>query len=117
MIRLIQEGKYSLIETKEQTKILTLDNSQTFAWINAAEIGEILVTSYKKHRIDNILSLGSYRLYEVNNEPGITDLFHLELHAGNGTWQGYLLTSGLPDTDKKRGRIIPTDELITKSTF
>lgn len=116
MIKLTQEGRYRLIETKGQTKILILDEKSTFAWVNAAEIGEILVASHKTHKTDNILAIGRYRLYSVKNEAKLTDLFHLELHVGNGTWQGYLLPTGLPTEKKKRNRIIPTDEIITKAT-
>jgi hypothetical protein len=115
MIKLLQEGQYKLIETKGQTKILILDEKRTFAWVNAAEIGEILVTSHKSHVTDNILAIGRYRMYSVKNEPDLTDLDHLELHVGGGIWQGYLLPTGLPNEKKKRNRIIPTDEVITKS--
>lgn len=114
MIKLLQEGSYSLTETKGQSKILILDNKQTFAWVYIKEIGEILVTSHKKHKSDHVLAIGKYRLYEVENEPQLTDLIHLELHAGNGTWQGYLLLTGLPSEKDIRARIIPTDEIITK---
>lgn len=119
MIQLLSQGTYKLIETHSQTKILTLDDEdkkQTFAWINAADIGEILVVSHKKHKTDHILAIGRYRLYEVEKEPDLTDLQHLELYVGANTWQGYLLTSGLPTDEKKRNRIIPTEEIITKPT-
>lgn len=114
MIKLIQEGSYQLIETKGQIKILTLDGQQTYAWINVSEIGEILVSSHNPHKTDNILALGRYRLYQVRDEPKLTDLEHLELFVGDGKWQGYLLTTGMPNLNEKRKRIIPTDELITK---
>lgn len=117
MIKLLQEGSYTLTETKGQTKILVLDKKQTFAWVYVQEIGEILVTSYKSHKTDHILSMGKYRLYEVDDEPQLTDLIHLELHVGNGTWQGYLLLTGLPSEKDKRSRIIPTEEIITKVTL
>lgn len=116
MIQLIRSGHYTLIETKAQTKILDLDGD-TFAWINAADIGEILVTTHKSHVTDNILAVGTFRMYEVKDEPDITDLIHLELHTGNGVWQGYLLPTGLPNEEKKRNRIIPTHEVITKTTI
>lgn len=116
MIQLIQSGYYTLIETLRQTKILTLDKKKSFAWINAADIGEILVTSHKRHKTDSILALGAYRLYEVKDEPDLTDLQHLELYVGDNVWQGYLLTSGLPTEEKKKNRIIPTGEIITKIT-
>ena len=116
MIRVIQEGTYQLIESKGQTKILMLDNEKNFAWVNAAGIGEILITSQDKHSRDCILANSKYRLYEVKGEPNLTDLQHLELYVGNNVWQGYLLTNGLPNEKKKRNRIIPTTEIITKST-
>lgn len=116
MIRLIQSGNYTLIETKAQTKILTVNGKSTFAWVTAAEIGEILVTSHKSHKVDHVLSVGKYRLYEVRDEPKLTDLIHLELFVGDGIWQGYLLPTGLPDEEKTRNRIIPTNEIITKAT-
>ena len=121
MIKLLKAGHYRLIETKGQTKILTLDSrrgsqsTKTYAWINLSEIGEILISSHHPHLADNILSLGQYRLYSVQKEPLLTDLKHLELFVGDGTWQGYLLPTGLPTTLNKRRRIIPTNELITKS--
>lgn len=96
--------------------MLTLDGKSQYAWIHAGEIGEILVASHTPHKADHILAIGRYRLYEVKNEPDLTDLVHLELLAGNGVWQGYLLPTGLPTDQKKRNRIIPTKEIITKST-
>lgn len=114
MIKVIKTGSYSLIETKDQTKILTLDDKETFAWVNVKDVGEILVTSHKKHKADAILSVGKYRLYDVEGEPAYTDLQHLELFVGSGVWQGYLLTTGLPTDKKKRNRIIPTYEVITR---
>ncbi len=116
MIKLLKQGRYKLIETKGQTKILTLDND-TFAWVNAEEIGEILVSSHRDHVTDNILAIGKYRLYQVKDEDLLTDLEHLELFVGDGKWQGYLLTTGLPNETNHRKRIIPTKELITKMSL
>ncbi len=114
MISLVKDGEYSLVKTKGQTKVLTFDNKKTYSWIHAGNIGEILVSSHKDFKTNNILSIGSYRVYKVKGEPDLTDLLHLELHAGNGVWQGYLLPAGLPTNGKKRSRIIPTDEVISK---
>lgn len=116
MIQLKQEGQYRLIETKQQTKILTLDNKKTYAWVNVSDIGEILVTSVTPHKTDNILAIGKYRIYKVKGEPKLTDLLHIELLVGEGKWQGYLLTTGLPTTRNIRKRIIPTNEVITMTT-
>ena len=113
MIKLLKEGGYKLFETSGQTKVLVLDDD-AYAWINALNIGEILITSQSFHKIDHILSIGKYRLYEVEDEAKITDLEHLELFVGEGIWQGYLLPNGMPDLKNKRRRTIPTNELITK---
>lgn len=115
MIKLLQKGTYHLIETYGHTKILALDSNKTFAWVNAEEIGEILVTTHKSHKVDHLLAAGKYRLYEVKTEKEFTDLLHLELFVGEGLWQGYLLPTGLPNDEKKRNRIIPTKEIITRS--
>lgn len=115
MIKVIKEGKYELIETKGHTKVLTLDKKDQYAWINAAGIGEILVSSHKKLSTDHILAKSRYRLYDVKDEPDLTDLLHLELYVGDGFWQGYFLPNGFPD-DKNKRRIIPTKEVITKAT-
>ncbi len=115
MIQLIKQGDYELIETKGLTKILKLSDKGNFAWVNAEGIGEILVSSYKKHQTDHMLAVGKYRLYEVKDEPKLADTLHLELLTGKGKWQGYLLITGLPTNKDKRNRIIPTKEIITKS--
>jgi hypothetical protein len=117
MIKLIDQGSYHLMETHSHTKILILDKKKTFAWVNAEDIGEILVTSHKSHIVDHLLAAGKYRVYDVKDEKDFTDLKHLELFVGEGLWQGYLLPTGLPTDDKKRNRIIPTKEIITKSSL
>ena len=117
MIRLLDQGTYHLLETHSHTKVLTLDGKKTYAWINAEDIGEILVTSHKSHIVDHLLAVGKYNLYEVIKEKNLTDLEHLELSVGEGHWQGYLLPTGLPNDKKKRNRIIPTKETITRSNY
>ncbi len=113
MIKITEEGKYRLLETKEETKILILGEKQ-FAWIKAEGIGEILVTSHnQKLETDTLLSVGKYKIYEIKDEPNYRDNPHLELEVGEGERQGYLLLTGLPDDEDKRNRIIPTEELIT----
>lgn len=115
MITLQRSGVYKLIETKHHTKILALD-SDIFAWLEPTGIGEILVASYKKHKVDCILSIGRYNLYDVENEPYLSDQQHLELDVGMNHWQGYLLLTGLPGGDRKRSRIVPTSEVITHNS-
>lgn len=112
MITLLRSGHYTLIETKHGNKILSLDKD-TYAWVRPAEIGEILVVTHKAHKTDYILSMGNYRIYDVDDEPDLSDQMHLELKVNADIWQGYLLLSGLPSEHHKRGRIIPTSETIT----
>lgn len=116
MITTLQKGKYSIVETKLRTKILYLD-SQAFAWIHPQKIGEILVSSHHLAGSDTKVSQGDYILYDVKDEDYLVDLQHLELEYGFQSWQGYLLPTGLPHDEKKRSRIIPTDELITRMPF
>lgn len=112
MITLHRSGQYKLIETKANSKVLYLDND-VYAWVEPANIGEILVYSHKVHKTDCVLSMGAYKLYAVDDEPKLSDQVHLELEVGEDHWQGYLLLSGLPDDHHKRGRIISTNETIT----
>lgn len=112
MITSQRSGRYKLIETKANNKVLYLDND-VYAWVEPVKIGEILVYSHQVHKTDCILSMGEYKLYSVKAEPDLSDHLHLELDVGEGRWQGYLLLTGLPDDHHKRARIIPTRETIT----
>lgn len=112
MITLNNQGIYKLVQTKDDTKILYLD-SEAFAWVKPKHIGEILVETTKEHTTSEALATGRYFLYDVEDEQHLTDLQHLELQYGKHAWQGYLLPTGLPDSYRKRTRIIPTHELIT----
>lgn len=116
MIRLIDSGNYKVVETKRNTKILYLGNSP-YVWISPKAIGEILVSSHHKSESDTNVSAGRYKLYDVEDEEFLTDLEHLELEYGSDAWQGYLLPTGLPTGKKIRARIIPTDQLITNTSF
>jgi hypothetical protein len=112
MITVLQTGTYHLIETKNHVKILNLDG-ELYAWVAVKGISEILVTSHSPHQTDHILAAGVYRLYQVEDEPGLSDHRHLELNVGYSLWQGYLLPTGLPKDKKTPGRLIPTKETIS----
>jgi hypothetical protein len=112
VITIIKIGRYKLVETKENTKLLYLDD-QSYAWIMPKEIGEILVATHREHRFDTTLGTGQYYLYDVDDESTLTDLQHLELQVGAQVWQGYLLPTGIPTGTKKRSRIISTNQQIT----
>lgn len=112
MIRQVRRGVYRLIETKGYTKILLLNNVK-YAWIFARPIGQILVKTRNPYETGALLGAGEFRMYEVEDEEELTDQRHLELRVGEDEWQGYLLPSGLPTTNKVRVRIIPTNELVS----
>lgn len=116
MIRVIDSGTYRIVETKRSTKILYL-GKVPYVWIRPASIGEILVSSHHENESDTNVSTGLYKLYDVEDEEYLTDLQHLELEYGHDAWQGYLLPTGLPSGTKLRARIIPTDQLITHTSF
>jgi len=116
MIGVIDSGRYRIVETKRSTKILYLGDVP-YVWIRPATIGEILVSSHRKSETDTNVSTGKYMLYDVEDEDFLTDLEHLELEYGNDAWQGYLLPTGLPTDKKIRARIIPTDQLITNTSY
>lgn len=111
MIKLIKKGKYSLVETRNDVKVLTLDN-KTYVWIFTKLIGEMLIATHHPHKTDQKLAKGEYRLYDVFDDPDLVDQLHLELSVGEGDWQGYLLPTGFPKGKKQRSRIIPTNEVI-----
>lgn len=114
MRRLINSGKYYLAETRHHTKILHLD-AASYAWVESWRAGEILVLSTKSTDVNKLLGSGHYSLFEVVDDPDLSDQQHLELEVGKDIWQGYLLPTGLPRTNHKRSRIIPTTERINKS--
>lgn len=114
MIRIVQEGKYKLIETNEKKKILTL-RERTFSWAKNGEKDELIPTSYIPAEKDYILAIGKYRLYDVKDEFDLADVPHLELLVGEGKWQGYIVPSGIPSGKRKQSVIMPTGEIITKT--
>ena len=113
MIKLLKKGKYLLVETRNDVKILKLDK-KTFVWIFTKSIGEMLVATHRPHKTDQKLAKGEYRIYKVADEPDLVDQLHLELAIGDGDWQGYLLPTGFPKNRKTKSRIIPTNEIVSK---
>lgn len=112
MIQLLKKGTYLLTGTRHGARLLRLQK-QIYAWIATPRIGALLVYSTVPHIQREVLSTGNYRLYDVVNEPHLSDQLHLELEFGGNQWQGYLLPTGLPDRKHIRRRIIPTHEIIT----
>jgi hypothetical protein len=117
MITLIKTGFYRLIATRHDTKILYL-NDQPFVWIGIKHIGEVLALSHYHPQItDYSLAEGRYRIYGVEGESRLADLQHLELEYGKKLWQGYLLLTGLPTKEKRRVRIVPSNQIIVSNPY
>lgn len=117
MVKLVRSGGYKIIETWGETRILSLDGGENYAWVFAGdEIGEILVSTKKRFASHYTLVKGKFRLYEVKRESKLSDGFHLELYVGEGLWQGYLLPSGLPKNKEIRHKILPTQQIITETS-
>jgi len=113
MVKKIKEGKYELFETKSGSRVINLNGHGKYVWLKIENIGEVLAKSEKNYNPDRILAKGYFRLYDILNEPELTDLPHLEVCIGLGQWQGYLLPRGLPGKGGKH-RIIPTGEILSK---
>lgn len=113
MIKLIQQGRYKLVATKDRKYMLFLGR-QGYHWAYAPAIGQLLTFSKHQHEQSYFICDGKYKLYDVENEPKLIDLQHLELETGKNRWQGYLLLTGLPTGRKIRSRIEPTEEVISK---
>lgn len=112
MIRVLGEGEYKLAETPAQIKILVL-GSRSYLWLFKPSLGQTLVAaSRKKPKVDRILAIGRYRLYEVKDESDLSNLKHLELSLGHRRWQGYLLHDNSLII-KTTIPISPTAELIS----
>jgi hypothetical protein len=103
------------METNHGIKLLKL-NHKTYAWVMAPHLGSLLIYSVHPHKIVDVLSRGHFQLYDVIDEPHLTDTWHLEVEVGEGGWQGYLLLTGLPDSVDTRKVMIPTHELVSVKT-
>lgn len=111
MLKMVQRGDYKLFDAKENKKVLLIDD-MPFVWENAVLRKDL---SPDSEHDKTILASGKYRLYEVANEPGFSDMFHLELSVGCGNWQGWLLNNSLPVNKDNHTNTAPTKEIITKT--
>jgi len=114
MIQLIGSGSYRLNGAGDSARLITLvsyKDRRTYAW---GVSNGIQLVDQEPDETYYALGAGKYRLYQVSDEPGLTNQLHLELSLGEGIWQGYLLPEGLPDRRKTK-TMIPVKELITKS--
>lgn len=116
MITLLTKGTYTLLGTKDNSKILSFDkNERVYSWIVYDNTGELKHIVYKHFDNEYLISVGKYRMYEVKDEINFSDAIHLEFLVGDGVWQGHLLREGLPNGNENHYTIAPTKELISRS--
>ena len=112
MIKVLKSGKYQLVETSQQIKVLYLDETP-YIWLYIPGIGHVIEMTHNPHRAEHILAQGSYRIYDVKGEERFSRHKHLELFIGDGAWQGYLILTDLPSETRKRVRIVATNEVVS----
>lgn len=115
MIKLLESGRYELVETTNDLRALMLGNAKTFLWKNSGCSGNLeYISKFNPSLICCTLAANNYRLYDVENEPNLTSGQHLELYAGKRKWQPYLLSKCLPTAKDKKTPISKIDNVITK---
>ena len=114
MIKLIESGKYELVETETNLKVLMFGSTKAFLWKNSGCSGKLEYIKFDPNQICCTLSVNNYRLYGVANDTTLNNGIHLELYAGKKIWQPYLLSKGLPTVKNKKKPISKIDEVITK---
>lgn len=114
MVKLLESGRYRLVETTSNLKALMLTGGRTFLWKNYGCSGKIQqTTKLDTNQICCVLAANNYRLYNISDEQGLTNGTHLELYVGKSKWQSYLLAKGLPG-EKGKKAITKINEVITK---
>lgn len=116
MIRLIQWGEYRLAIIAEGNTIIAIDNHVYSLFPDHAtlefydnQLPSLVVSALTLHR-------GNYRVFDVYDEPQLTETIHLELEDEDGYVKSYLLPRGLPHQNMRRARQIPTVQQITNSS-
>jgi hypothetical protein len=112
MVRIIQTGTYRLYATGTKTNILDLDG-RLYSWSKLGDAPDSLRITHRSSSVQQILATGSYRLYEVEDEPRFSPSQHLELNVGPKLWQGYLLAVGLPVHPNTQTPIAVTSQTIS----
>lgn len=117
MIRLIRWGEYRLAIIAEGSTIIAIDDDvySVFPEQATLEIYDKLA-SYIPAASALTLHQGNYRVFDVYDEPQLTETIHLELEDEDGYVKSYLLPRGWPNESLRRVRQIPTAQQITNSS-
>lgn len=113
MIRLIQWGNYRLAMIAEGNAFISIDDDVYSLY------PDYKTMESSEADMDAALTLhhGDYKLYDVYDEPQLTETIHLELEDEDGYIKSYLLPQGLPVNSKRRVRQLTTTQQITHSGY
>lgn len=110
-----RQGRYTLFETPNQNRILSLGNDLWFAWVGGQQ-GELLVRSDSEHERERTIQEGEYYLVQFENDPNFTDVPHLFL-GRNGGFTEVILPNGLPTDDDTQKRVVGTEKTVDAETL
>lgn len=106
-----RQGRYTLFETPNENRILSLGNELWFAWVGG-EQGELLVRSEREHERERTIHEGEYYLVQFEDDASFTDVPHLFL-GHNGEFREVILPNGLPTDDDTQKRVVSTDKAVS----
>jgi hypothetical protein len=110
-----RQGRYTLFETPDRNRILSLGKDLWFAWVEGQQ-GELLVRSDSDHDRARTIQEGDYYLVQFENDPNFTDVPHLFL-GRNGGFTEVILPNGLPTDDDTQKRVVGTDKTVDAETL
>lgn len=105
-----RQGRYTLFETPNKNRILSLGDNLWFAWVGGQQ-GELLVRSDNDHERERIIRAGEYYLVHFENDPSFTDVPHLFL-GHDGVFSEVILPNGLPTDDDTQKRVVGTEKTV-----
>jgi hypothetical protein len=106
------QGPYELIETTHQNRILTLNETHRFAWVESRE-GDLLVWTALKYQRHETLSHGQFFLAQFEDDPRFDAMPRLFLQEADRYWE-FRLPNGLPTEDDPEKPIARSDEVWTQ---
>ena len=77
-VRILERGRYELLEDAHGHRFLALDGKRWYAWISAQR-SPILVRTDSNHAIERTLQRGKYFLVDFRQDPKFKDMPHLFL--------------------------------------
>jgi hypothetical protein len=108
----LEKGRYELFETNHHHRILVLNQTEWFAWVQGQQ-GDILVLSDSDHQKARTLQQGQFYLVDFRDDPKFKDMPHLFLQDGD-RYQELMLPNGLPTEQDRQKRVVKTDETLPR---